>query len=103
MPPPQARRSLWLAQSPCRPQTAADGGAFAAALLLFAASAAQQIGITLNPSTAKAGFLTAMYVVLVPVFGLFLGRWGSARLWLSMVIAVSGLYLLCMKKRLWRH
>lgn len=38
---------------------------------LFAASAAQQIGITLNPSTAKAGFLTAMYVVLVPVFGLF--------------------------------
>ena len=31
--------------------------------LLFAASAAQQIGITLNPSTAKAGFLTAMYVV----------------------------------------
>ena len=38
-----------------------------------------------------------MYVVLVPVFGLFLGRRGSARLWLSMVIAVGGLYLLCMK------
>ena len=35
--------------------------------------------------------------VLVPVFGLFLGRRGSARLWLSMVIAVGGLYLLCMK------
>ena len=65
--------------------------------LLFLASAAQQLGITLDPSTAKAGFLTAMYVVLVPVFGLFLGRRGSARLWLSMVIAVGGLYLLCMK------
>ena len=64
---------------------------------LFTASAAQQIGITLDPSTAKAGFLTAMYVVLVPVFGLFLGRRGSARLWISMVIAVLGLYLLCMK------
>ena len=64
---------------------------------LFAASAAQQMGITLNPSTAKAGFLTAMYVVLVPVFGLALGRRGSAQLWLSMVIAVAGLYLLCMK------
>ena len=64
---------------------------------LFAASAAQQIGITINPSTAKAGFLTAMYVVLVPVFGLFLGRKGSAQLWVSMVIAVLGLYLLCMK------
>ena len=64
---------------------------------LFAASAAQQIGITINPSTAKAGFLTAMYVVLVPVFGLFLGRRGSAQLWVSMVVAVLGLYLLCMK------
>lgn len=65
--------------------------------LLFAASAAQQIGITINPSTAKAGFLTAMYVVLVPVFGLALGRRGNARLWLCMIIAVLGLYLLCMK------
>ena len=64
---------------------------------LFTASAAQQIGITLDPSTAKAGFLTAMYVVLVPVFSLFLGRKGSAKLWISMVIAVLGLYLLCMK------
>ncbi|MFR9066478.1 MAG: DMT family transporter [Faecalibacterium prausnitzii] len=51
----------------------------------------------INPSTAKAGFLTAMYVVLVPVFGLFLGRKGSAQLWVSMAIAVVGLYLLCMK------
>ena len=65
--------------------------------LLFLASAAQQTGITLDPSTAKAGFLTAMYVVLVPVFGLFLGRKGSAQLWVSMGIAVAGLYLLCMK------
>ena len=65
--------------------------------LLFLASAAQQLGITLDPSTAKAGFLTAMYVVLVPVFGLFLGRKGSAQLWTSMIIAVMGLYLLCMK------
>ena len=66
--------------------------------LLFAASAAQQIGITLNPnSTAKSAFLTAMYVVLVPVFGLALGRKISPQLWVSMVISVAGLYLLCMK------
>ena len=67
--------------------------------LLFLASAAQQLGITLDPSTAKAGFLTAMYVVLVPVFGLFLGRKGSAQLWVSMAIAVVGLYLLCLAGR----
>ena len=66
--------------------------------LLFAASAAQQIGITLNPnSTAKSAFLTAMYVVLVPVLGLALGRRNSPQLWVSMVISVAGLYLLCMK------
>ena len=63
--------------------------------LLFVASAAQQFGLTLNPSTAKAGFLTAMYVVLVPIFGLALGRRGSHQLWLSVAIAVCGLYLLC--------
>ena len=63
--------------------------------LLFVASAAQQFGLTLNPSTAKAGFLTAMYVVLVPIFGLALGRRGSPQLWLSVAIAVCGLYLLC--------
>lgn len=81
---PQERRSLLKAGAVC-------------GTLLFAASAAQQIAITLDPSTAKAGFLTAMYVVLVPVFGLALGRRGSARLWLSMCIAVVGLYLLCMQ------
>lgn len=81
---PQERRSLLKAGVVC--------GTF-----LFAASAAQQIAITLDPSTAKAGFLTAMYVVLVPVFGLALGRRGNTRLWLSMCIAVVGLYLLCMQ------
>ena len=85
-----------------KPKTAAEKKKLLTAGLvcgtfLFAASAAQQIGITLNPSTAKAAFLTAMYVVMVPVFGLFLGRKGSVQLWVSMVIAVAGLYMLCMK------
>lgn len=81
---PQERRHLLKAGAVC-------------GTLLFAASAAQQIAITIDPSTAKAGFLTAMYVVLVPVFGLALGRRGSVRLWVSMCIAVGGLYLLCMQ------
>ena len=64
--------------------------------LLFAASAAQQIGITLDPSTAKASFITAMYVVLVPVAGLLLGRKSPPQIWLCVVLSVAGLYLLCM-------
>ena len=65
--------------------------------LLFAASAAQQIGITLNPSTAKASFITAMYVVLVPVVGLLFGRKSPAQIWGCVVLSVAGLYLLCMQ------
>ena len=48
------------------------GGVFCG-IALFAASAAQQIGIG-TTSTAKAGFLTALYVVLVPLLGVFFGR-----------------------------
>ena len=65
--------------------------------LLFAASAAQQIGITLNPSTAKASFITAMYVVLVPVAGLAFGRRSPAQIWGCVALSVAGLYLLCMQ------
>ena len=65
--------------------------------LLFAASAAQQIGITINPSTAKAGFLTALYVVLVPVCGLFFKRKVNLPTWIAVVLSVVALYLLCIK------
>ena len=65
--------------------------------LLFLASAAPQLGITLDPSTAKAGFLTAMYVVLVPVFGLFFRRRVSLPVWIAVALSVGALYLLCIK------
>ena len=83
-----------------KPKTAAEkkkllAAGFVCGTLLFAASAAQQIGITINPSTAKAGFLTAMYVVLVPVCGLFAGRRQSWLLWASVGLASLGLYFLC--------
>ena len=65
--------------------------------LLFAASAAQQTGITLDPSTAKASFITAMYVVLVPVAGLVFGRRSPVQIWGCVAASVAGLYLLCMQ------
>lgn len=70
---------------------------FVCGTFLFLASAAQQTGISMGHSTAKASFLTAMYVVLVPVFGLFFGRRAGAKLWVCMAIAVAGLYMLCMQ------
>ena len=64
-------------------------------IALFAASAAQQMGIG-TTSTAKAGFMTALYVVLVPVFGVFFGRRPGVKLWCCVAASVVGLYLLCL-------
>ena len=63
-------------------------------IALFAASAAQQMGIG-TTSTAKAGFLTALYVVLVPVCGLFFKRKVSLPVWIAVALSVIALYLLC--------
>ena len=71
------------------------GGVFCG-IALFAASAAQQVGIG-TTSTAKAGFMTALYVVLVPVFGLFFKRKVSLPVWVAVALSVVSLYLLCIK------
>ena len=67
------------------------GGVFCG-IALFAASAAQQIGIG-TTSTAKAGFLTALYVVLVPLLGVFFGRRPGVKLGICACISLAGLYL----------
>ena len=73
------------------------GGIFCG-VALFAASAAQQMGIG-TTSTAKAGFMTALYVVLVPVAGVFLGSRPGVKLWGCVAASVVGLYLLCLAGR----
>lgn len=62
---------------------------------LFVASNLQQFGIQYT-SVGKAGFITAMYIVLVPVFGIFLKKRAGLRVWCGVALAVAGLYLLCM-------
>ncbi|MCR5129444.1 MAG: DMT family transporter [Lachnospiraceae bacterium] len=64
--------------------------------LLFASSALQQYGIQYS-TAANASFITAMYVVIVPLLALFGGKKPGARTWISVVLCVIGLYLLCMK------
>ena len=66
-------------------------------VLLFSASLAQQEGITLGTGAGKAGFITAIYIVTVPIINLLLFRKKtSAAIWLGVVLALGGLYLLCM-------
>lgn len=62
---------------------------------LGVASALQQLGIQYT-TVGKAGFITALYIVIVPILGLFLRKKVGVKLWISVVIAVFGLYLLCM-------
>lgn len=64
-------------------------------IALFVASNLQQIGIEYT-TVGKAGFITAMYIILVPIFSIFLHKKAGIKLWISVVIAVAGLYLLCM-------
>lgn len=63
---------------------------------LFVAASLQQIGLV-STDAGKAGFITAMYIVLVPVLGLFLKRKPPRNTVISVFLAVAGLYLLsCM-------
>lgn len=62
---------------------------------LFLASTAQQAGIAMGAEAGEAGFLTACYIVLVPVIGIFLGKKASVVVWTSVGITLAGLYLLC--------
>ena len=59
----------------------------------------QQIGITLGASAGKAGFLTATYIMIVPILGLIIFRKKCAfNVWIGVLISLVGLYLLCMKE-----
>ena len=71
-------------------------GGFCCGTVLFLASTVQQLGIYYGTSAGKAGFLTACYILLVPVFGLFLKKKCGINIWIGIVIAIAGLYLLCM-------
>ncbi|MDX9780439.1 MAG: DMT family transporter [Candidatus Neomarinimicrobiota bacterium] len=65
-------------------------------MFLFLAVSAQQIGL-MTSTAAKAGFITSLYMILVPVFGLFLGQKTKPGIWISILLALSGVYLMAVK------
>lgn len=80
----QSRRTLWI-------------GGICCGTALCAASALQQIGL-LYTTVGKAGFLTACYILLVPLLGLFFGRKCNKSVWGGVVLALLGLYCLCLNE-----
>ncbi|MDR2655437.1 MAG: DMT family transporter [Oscillospiraceae bacterium] len=65
-----------------------------AGVILFAAVNLQQVGIEMTQSAGKAGFITGLYTVIVPVIGIFIGRRSGLSIWIGAVCACVGLYLL---------
>ena len=70
-------------------------GGICCGVALATGSTLQQFGI-MYTTVGKAGFITALYIIVVPFFSLFLGKKLSPKIGISVVLAVIGLYLLCM-------
>lgn len=74
-------------------------GGIICGLFLFAANCFQQTGIQYT-TVGKAGFITSFYIIIVPLLGIFLKRYCGILTWFSVVIALAGLYFLCMDEAL---
>ena len=74
-------------------------GGVCCGLALCSASLFQQYGI-MYTTVGKAGFITTLYIILVPFFGIFLKKRIPGKVWIGAVIAAAGMYLLCMSERL---
>lgn len=74
-------------------------GGLCCGLLMFTASTLQQAGMVYTTS-GKAGFITALYIVIVPILGLFLGKRVRLVIVFCVALAMAGLYLLTIKEGL---
>lgn len=73
-------------------------GGLCCGLALTAASTLQQFGLQYT-TVGKAGFITTLYIIFVPIAGIFIGRKASKIVWLGAVLAAAGMYLLCIQSR----
>lgn len=87
---PQEKKSV---QKPGELKTLVTGGILCGVLLCLASNF-QQMGITYT-TVGKAGFITAFYIIIVPILGLFLKKKCGPAIWLGVVLALTGLYFLC--------
>lgn len=72
-------------------------GGILCGVALFIASSFQQIGIQYT-TVGKAGFITALYIIIVPLIGIIFKKRVERRVWICVIIAIVGLYLLCINE-----
>ncbi|MBE6393783.1 MAG: DMT family transporter [Lentisphaerae bacterium] len=69
-------------------------GGIACGVCLAGGEILQQVGL-LYTSAGKAGFLTALYVIMIPLIGIFAGKKSNLKIWSAAVISAAGSWLLC--------
>ncbi|MEE1086186.1 MAG: DMT family transporter [Schaedlerella sp.] len=69
-------------------------GGVCCGILLAAASSLQQIGL-MYTTAGKAGFITALYILIVPLLGIVIGKRAGIKVWIGVALAVAGMYCLC--------
>ena len=67
---------------------------FITGIILFGASALQHFGIVYVEQASKAGFIIGTYTVLVPVFGIFMGKKININIWIGAILSIVGIYLI---------
>lgn len=72
-------------------------GGLICGIALCVASNLQQLGIS-HSTVGKSAFLTTLYIVIVPLLGLFFHKKVNRQTWIGVILATIGLYLLCMKE-----
>ena len=80
------RKKLWLYGLVC-------------GLILFGASNFQQFGVDLTGSAGKSGFITGLYIIIVPIAGIFLKQRAGKLTWIGAGFAVLGMYFLCVPEK----
>ena len=74
-------------------------GGIVCGIFLFFANCFQQTGIQYT-TVGKAGFITTFYIIIVPVVGLFFKKYCGILTWIGVVIALAGLYFLCITEKM---
>ena len=74
-------------------------GGIVCGIFLFFANCFQQTGIQYT-TVGKAGFITTFYIIIVPLIGLFFKKYCGILTWIGVVVALAGLYFLCITQKL---
>ncbi len=73
-------------------------GSLVCGACLCTASVLQQIGIDRGTEPGRAGFITALYILIIPIFSIFLKKKIRPKIWFCVAVSLVGLYLLCVKE-----